>query len=307
MLAEFDPVMIEHVQRITSGKIHHHYLSNDIQNELILLLSSKIRSIIINRIKEARYFSVMLDCTPDASHQEQMTLIIRYVDGSSNTFKIEEFFIEFLQVNDTTGQGLFKVLEDVLKSHDLDIDNIRGQGYDNGSNMKAISSLKKRFEQYELYESVFGFLFTSENLQSMDDIKLQSCCSHFENALRRGEFSDCHGNDLFTELKSLREMLPKEMMGAMDILRFLKRFNCFPNVTIAYRILFNIPVTVASAERSFSKLKLLKSYLRTTMTQERLNGLALISIESDILEDVDIETFIDDFVSKNVTRVSRFK
>ena len=35
---------------------------------------------------------------------------------------------------------------------------------------------------------------------------------------------------------------------------------------IAYRILLTIPVIVASAERSFSKLKLIKSYLRSTMS-----------------------------------------
>jgi len=45
-----------------------------------------------------------------------------------------------------------------------------------------------------------------------------------------------------------------------------------------------IPVTVASAERSFSKLKLIKSYLRSTMSQERLNGLAILSIENEMLK-----------------------
>jgi len=49
------------------------------------------------------------------------------------------------------------------------------------------------------------------------------------------------------------------------------------NTIIAYIILLTIPMTVASAERSFSKLKLLKSYLRSTMSQEKLNGLALIA------------------------------
>jgi hypothetical protein len=49
-------------------------------------------------------------------------------------------------------------------------------------------------------------------------------------------------------------------------------------------------VTVASAERSFSKLKLLKNYLRLTISQERLNGLAMCSIEKDILDTIDLNT-----------------
>ena len=96
MLAEFDSVIKEHVYRITSGSIHHHYLGLNIQNELILLFSSKIKLKIITRIKDAKYFPVILDCTPDASHQEQMTLILRCNHFSSNFYKVEEYFVEFL-------------------------------------------------------------------------------------------------------------------------------------------------------------------------------------------------------------------
>jgi len=63
-----------------------------------------------------------------------------------------------------------------------------------------------------------------------------------------------------------------------------------------------MPVTVASAERSFSKLKLLKNYLRSTMSQERLNGLATLCIEKRLLDEIDIDTIINDFASRNVRR-----
>ena len=96
-------------------------------------------------------------------------------------------------------------------------------------------------------------------------------------------------------------------MGAIEILKFLKRHDCFPNATIAYRVMLTIPVMVASAERSFSKLKLLKSYLRSTMTQERLNDLAMIALEGDLLEKIDYERIIEEFISKNTQRMTFFK
>ncbi|PWA91074.1 zinc finger MYM-type protein 1 [Artemisia annua] len=64
-------------------------------------------------------------------------------------------------------------------------------------------------------------------------------------------------------------------------------------------------VIVASAKRSFSQLKLLHSYLRSTMSQERLSGLAMIAIENGILEDINCEELINQFAMKNARRASR--
>jgi hypothetical protein len=125
MLIEFDPVIQEHVRRITNEETQVHYIGPRIQNELIHLLASAIKSEIIKKIKSAKHFSAILDCTPDASHQEQMFLIIRYVDSSSGHVHVEESFLEFLDVNDMTGQVLFDVLENELKIFDLDIDDVR--------------------------------------------------------------------------------------------------------------------------------------------------------------------------------------
>ena len=78
--------------------------------------------------------------------------------------------------------------------------------------------------------------------------------------------------------------------------------NMFPHVMLAYKLLLTLPVNSASAKRSFFKLKLLKFYLQTIMSQDRWNGLATLCIETNILELLDYGDIIEDFVAKN-TRI----
>jgi hypothetical protein len=166
----------------------------------------------------------------------------------------------------------------------------------------AIASLTTRFEQMKAFDNIFGFLFNSENLKSLDETDLLVHCKVFVETFSHDKSSDVEINDFFQELKVLQVTLPDSSMSALEILEFVMVADCYPNVSIAYRILLTVPVTVASAERSFSKLKLLKNYLRSTMSQERLNGLAMCTIEKAILDTIDLNIVLDDFASRNARR-----
>ena len=73
----------------------------------------------------------------------------------------------------------------------------------------------------------------------------------------------------------------------------------FPNVCITLRILLTIPAAVASAETFFSKLKLVKYYLRSAMSQTQLVDLARLKVESCIARQVDFDGVIKNFANKN--------
>jgi hypothetical protein len=149
---------------------------------------------------------------------------------------------------------------------------------------------------------LFGFLLSSNNLKSLNDIELEKCCTKFANTFSHDGSSDVEVHDLISELKILKCTLPNGALSAMEIFEHIRDVDCYHNASIAYRILFTVHVIVASIERSFSKLKWLKNYLRSPMTQERLNGLATLCIEKKLLDDIDINSIIDVFVSKNVRR-----
>ena len=120
---------------------------------------------------------------------------------------------------------------------------------------KAISLIKNRLEQFQI--DIFGFLFNFTKLKSLDDDSLQKYCLKLEYFLKHDGYYDIDGLDLFSELKVLKEILQTKEYTLIDILNYIKMFDTFPNTCITYRILLIILVTVASAEKKFSKLKLI--------------------------------------------------
>ena len=165
----------------------------------------------------------------------------------------------------------------------------------------TISSLESRFEELQSFKSIFGFLMSSATLKSLDSIKLRECCTTFASTFSFEGSCDVDLNDLISELCVRQLSLTDNPMTAMEIFEYVREVDC-PNISIAYRILFSVPVTVASAERSFSKLKLLRNYLRSTMSEERLNGLKILYIGKKLLDEINIDTMVTNFASKNIRR-----
>lgn len=112
------------------------------------------------------------------------------------------------------------------------------------------------------------------------------------------------------KLKALnfKHQLIKDIESAspLHILQALHDFeliDSYPNINIALRIFLTIPVTSASCERSFSKLKLIKNYLRTTIGQQRISNLGIISIEYNTAKAINFDDLIDEFADMKARNI----
>lgn len=129
--------------------------------------------------------------------------------------------------------------------------------------------------EYSIFAKSFIKLYNGMNLsniKSNNELIIES-----ENEIN----SD---SDSSNKLDNEEEINKK--LSATEILKILCSYNlvvAFPNLFLAYKYLCTIPTTSASSERSFSKVKLIKTRLRSTMMQNRLESLMLLSCEKDIV------------------------
>lgn len=88
-----------------------------------------------------------------------------------------------------------------------------------------------------------------------------------------------------------------------DLIQTLKHAHpdFYPNIHVAVKILLTMPVSSATAERSFSSLKRIKTYLRSTMVEDRLNGLSLMHIHRD--HQIDLDRIIQQFAADGNRRI----
>lgn len=139
LLSKYDVVLKEHMlylEQQNSSQVT--YLSPDIQNEFISVLANHVKYQLISEIKSAKYFGIMFDSTPDISHVDQMSEIIRYVKIANRKVEVKEVFLGFFPLHGKKASDLSAEILEKLENDGLDINMCRSQGYDNAAVMSGI-------------------------------------------------------------------------------------------------------------------------------------------------------------------------
>ena len=177
VIAEFDPFLSKHLEKYgNQAKGNVSYLSSSTVNEFIDVMAQKVQKQIIEEILCAKYYSIIIDSTPDITHLDQLCFVLRYVIHSEPL----ERFLKFIPMYSHKSEVLENVVIATLEEASIDILNCQGQAYDNAANMAGkYTSLQARIKQINPFAEFVPCAAHSLNLVGVNAVESCSGAVHF--------------------------------------------------------------------------------------------------------------------------------
>ncbi|KAF4694291.1 hypothetical protein FOZ60_008444 [Perkinsus olseni] len=137
LLAKNSPELEQWLARqpITVGGEGPRFLSHRIVEEYVLLLGDSVASVLLERARQARWFSLICDEATDSATRQQIAVCIRFVSPSD--LEVRECFISLISTTSSKASALTNHLLEFLEKSHLDVSNTRGLGFDGCSTMSG--------------------------------------------------------------------------------------------------------------------------------------------------------------------------
>ena len=101
--------------------------------KVLYVLLYKFFVLVLKRINEVPFISITVDSTPDVSHQEMYSIIVRYCPN----FQVEERLFAFAELNSKTGEKIVELIISCFKKYGVSTAKIVAQSYDGAPNMSG--------------------------------------------------------------------------------------------------------------------------------------------------------------------------
>ena len=143
LLSRWDHILQEHVQNVKEYQEkceHHqvHYLSPESKNEFISVCSNLLKQHILLERRISKYFAVIVDATPDDSHDEKTTFLLKHVNLKDDRYEVQELFLMFADCSSKREEEIAQLTLDTLEKHANPLRNCMAQAYDNAANSRKV-------------------------------------------------------------------------------------------------------------------------------------------------------------------------
>nr|CAI5820596.1 unnamed protein product [Callosobruchus analis] len=290
-------------------------------------------------------YSILADETADVSGKEQLSIGVRFYDESKSKIReefvgfvelkaqnasaiaeaIDNFLISSnLSKEDCVGFGFdgcstMAGKEELVKS--LETLSVEGNYATRKSAYQLHSAVTKpvfivSLQTIAKYSAVIEPVVNALQAKSIDMISQATSLVYDKTSIadlhkNAESFQEFYNLDITGELNLWHNLwvtkaLSDDQLKDIEVVDLFKEANIFyPAVRKALIILSTIPCTTATVERSFSTLRRVKTWLRSTMGEERLTGLCLMSVHRNYLKDNSefIEKIVIDKFSANPRRL----
>jgi len=174
LIAEFDSFLATHLSKHGNpGKGKTSYISYQTYEQFICIMAEEVQKTIIQEIQIARYYSISVDSTPDISHTDQLSFIVRYVNEDGQPI---ERFLCFIEDVGHKSEQIATAVFSIFDKYDLNLKHLRGQSYDNASNMAGIySGLQARIKMSSPHAQ---FVPCSAHSLNLVGTNAASCCQN---------------------------------------------------------------------------------------------------------------------------------
>lgn len=167
---------------------------------------------------------------------------------------------------------------------------------------RIVKQLDQRFSNNEQVIDIFNiFDCTNGDFLDAECIIVDKFLDHYRGF-------QINSLNLPSEFSSIKAILELENMNQSKsklelILNTVsKNPYAFPETTKILSIMLTLPVTTASNERFFSSLKRIKNFLRTSISDDRLNDLMVLGVEVEEAKNINLNDAVDDFAKMKERR-----
>lgn len=225
--SKFDPLLEKYVRlAISNSKQRSNnskgrgslvtFLSKTTINTIISIISQWIQEEIGKEVKEAKFYSLLIDSSQDVTVTDQLAICVRYVIQTD----VKERLIKFILVESSKSIDLYNTIKNTMESIGLSFTNIVSQAYDGAANLSGIHNGLQSLIKNDAPQSIYTHCFS--HLLNLTLTQASNSCSEAINLFGLLDRLATFFSQSYKRMGKWKQSIIENSVGSEQMLRLQK-------------------------------------------------------------------------------------